>query len=209
MFDTFQSNTEQFTLSVSHQHSADRADVEQFIAQRFADKLDASIQNFMPTLLVVKDRAENIVAACGLRSSAEERLFLEDYLDTSIQQEIAKAAKRSAADIDRQEVAEIGNLASANFAASRFLFKALFDYCQRQHFSWVVFTSCQRLLTAFTHLGLSLVKLADARESSLTTEPGTWGRYYQDAPAVMAGQLQSAATLFNTSSDTASGGLHV
>ena len=196
MLVSFPSNSERYTLHICSTDSLARQEAERFIANRFADKLEAKITSFMPTLLVVRNKQHSIVAACGVRPGTEQRLFLETYLDEPIERTIGELTKQHSSCIARQDIVEIGNLASSSFSASRFLFKALFDYCNEQRFIWVAFTSCQRLITAFKHLGLSLVELADARESCVSEPVGSWGSYYQDAPVVLAGRLQTAQTVF-------------
>ncbi len=190
----------QFTLHICNQDASDRLEVERFIADQFAHKLQAQIQVFMPTLLVVRNQADSIVAACGVRSGLESQFFLEHYLDGAVEHVINQLGHTEPVAVSRKDVAEIGNLASVSYRASRFLFKSLYEYCSRKNVAWVAFTSCQRLIRSFQHLGLPLTQIAEARMSCLGEQAGTWGSYYADKPTVMVGRLQNAKSVFVTHS---------
>ena len=60
-----------------------------------------------------------------IRGAASEALFLEHYLDTSVQQAILSNAGRAMFSPDRDRIVEIGNLASIDRHASRRLFIVL------------------------------------------------------------------------------------
>ena len=184
-----------------------RSEVEAYIASRFSSEHGARINEFMPHLLAVYSQDGEILAATGIRSGAEETLFLESYLDQSIEGVLAKNLPSSRKTPGREHIVEIGNLASNNISASRFLFRELFKTCRSLEYRWVVFTSCQRLCRAFKHLELSLIKLADAKEAQLSNLPGQWGTYYHDKPSVMAGYLPDGMALLTY--DSQGGASHV
>ena len=126
-----------------------RAQVEQFIAQRFLDTHGARISSFMPLLIALLSEDGKILAAVGIRNAASEALFLEHYLDTSVQQAILSNARRAMFAPQRDRIVEIGNLASIDRHASRKLFKVLAGLLQAENFEWAVFTGCSSLHRMF------------------------------------------------------------
>lgn len=187
-------------LSHYHPDTQGREDVEAFIAGRFLSEHGAHINVFMPHLLAVHNQCGRIVAAAGLRSGADEMLFLEEYLEQTIEGALSQSHATNGETFKREHIVEVGNLASSSLVASRFLFRELFKACTNLQYHWVVFTGCQRLCRAFKHLNLSLIKLADAQETQLSSTPGQWGSYYQDKPCVMAGRLADGNVLVHSDS---------
>lgn len=162
-------------------------EVQRFIADRFAQAYDAQIRHFLPHLLALVSAAGERMAACGLRAAASEALFLERYLDQSVEQAIAARELRL---IRREQIVEIGNLAGIHAGALRLMIPMLTAYLYRQGFSWVVFTGSPRLGNAFSRLGLPLQGLAPARLDSLPEdERADWGRYYEARPQVLYGDI--------------------
>lgn len=173
---------------VDHKH-ARRAEVERFIASRFAKAHEAHINAFMPDLIAVFDEQGNLKSAIGVRSANSSKLFLEHYLDAPVEQSIAAIpATKNVAPL-REEIAEVGNLASCDRIATRRLFELLAAYLIQQRYQWIVFTGCGSLRRVFKHLHLPLMPLATARQSCLPAKQQTWGHYYEDDPKVMVGQL--------------------
>jgi len=66
-----------------------------------------------------------ILAALGLRSAADAPLFLETYLDKSIENSIAEKIARL---INRSHIIEVGSLASAHGGGARALIITLTAY---------------------------------------------------------------------------------
>ena len=75
-----------FFIDVAHPR---RKQVEQFIAGRFLKVHGARLSSFMPLLVALFDENGEVRAAVGIRNAAVESLFLEYYLDTSIEQAIS------------------------------------------------------------------------------------------------------------------------
>src|SRR5512138_982844 len=88
---------------------ADRASVEAFISQRFAESFGSRIEAFMPRLFSVRSRDGEIRGAFGLRS-AHCKLFLEQYLDAPIEQVIAA---RTGTPVGRRPIIEVGHFSGA------------------------------------------------------------------------------------------------
>lgn len=168
-----------------------RPELERFIARRFREVYDARVNHFLPRLLGARDARGRLVAAFGLRSAIDGPLFLEQYLDASIESTIAAAFGAPAM---RRTIAEVGNLAGATPGALRCLIPVLTRRLADEGFSYVAFTGSARLCNGFARLGLSLRSVAAACVDRLppSERPG-WGRYYDGAPEVMIGDVTMGA----------------
>ena len=178
-----------------------RKKVETFIAQRFLEVHGAQITAFMPQLLVLFDDQGDVRAAVGMRDASLERLFLEYYLDSSVEQAIADGsiADRAALGwgmVERERIVEIGNLASIDRLASRSLFKLLARQLSADDYQWAVFTGCSSLHRMFATLGIETVSLGRALQSRLPADQQTWGGYYEDNPQVVAGRVGHGRHVF-------------
>ena len=182
-----------------------RARVEKFIAGRFLEVHGARIPGFMPTLIALFDEDGETLAAVGIRDAASEALFLEHYIDTSVEQAIANHANRPLSLPQRDHIVEIGNLASIDRRASRKLFKSLAGLLHRQGFEWAVFTGCTSLHRMFGALGIETIDLGRALQSRLPEDQQTWGSYYEDNPRVVAGKVSRGCVAFNNDAGETTG----
>ncbi len=181
-----------------------RPQVEQFIAQRFLDMHGARISSFMPLLIALLSEDGKILAAVGIRSADCEALFLEHYLDTSVQQAISSTAGPAMLTPERDRIVEIGNLASIDRHASRKLFKVLACLLQAENFEWAVFTGCSSLHRMFKTMGIETIGLGRALQARLPVDQQTWGGYYEDNPQVVAGKVSRGSILLVQDPDASS-----
>ena len=83
------------------------------------------LHSHYPILMSVRNKEGEILAASGFRYADGERLFLENYLDSSVEDELQKRFGK----ISRNDVVEIGNLVSSDNDKARgvafFLFRAM------------------------------------------------------------------------------------
>jgi hypothetical protein len=148
-----------------------RKQVEQFIAQRFSEVHGARLSVFMPVLIALFGENDEILAAVGIRSAATEVLFLEYYLDTSIENSIACNADQLMVVPERDRIVE-------------------------ENFEWAVFTGCTSLHRMFSTLGIETIDLGRALQSRLPVDQQTWGGYYEDSPRVVAGKVSRGCVAF-------------
>jgi hypothetical protein len=179
-----------------------RQQVEQFIAGRFLKVHGARISSFMPVLIALFDANDEVRAAVGIRDAAAEALFLEHYLDTSIEQAITNSTSQPLTLPSRDRIVEIGNLASIDRRASRRLFKMLSGILLAENFEWAVFTGCTSLHRMFSTLGIETVNLGLALQSRLPVDQQTWGGYYEDSPRVVAGKVSRGRLAFDDMSSS-------
>jgi hypothetical protein len=170
---------------------ADRAELEAFIAARYAEAYGAQLREFMPRLFGLRTAEGVLIAAFGLRGAqsgaSSEPLFLEQYLDAPIEAVAAASAQRI---VPRASIVEIGNVAGRHPGALRLLIALLARELTEQGFRYVAFTTHTGLINGFSRLRLPLWTIADARLDRLpASEWSSWGRYYEHAPKVLLGDI--------------------
>jgi len=168
--------------------NGDRTEVEFFIRETFALAYGASVRSFMPRLLAVCLKNGDLMAAFGVRSAKEERLFLENYLDRPIEQVIEQ---KVGVKLERSKIVEIGNLAAIYPGGVRWMIVALTVMLYEEGYEWVVFTGTSALRNGFNKLGLHPIEICPARIERLDAEEqGRWGSYYDNKPTVMFGNIR-------------------
>jgi hypothetical protein len=180
-------------LQVVASGDADRAAVEDFIAAVFRERHGAELRAFAPTLVALRDRDGEIVAAAGWRSAGDGGLFLERYLDAPVQQLLAARGGTAPA---REHIVEVGHLSASRAGAGRRLIVQLAPLLAAQGFQWVVSTLTEELRHLFQRLGVAPLALAAADPAPLGADAAHWGRYYERRPQVLAGHLESALHAF-------------
>jgi hypothetical protein len=163
-----------------------RGELEHYIHRAFSLKHSAHVCSFMPMLLGLQGRDESICGVTGYRHAAMEELFLERYLDQPVQRAIAAA---SGAPVSREEVVEVGNLASVRCRAAIHIVTLLPQYLLHRRYSWIVFTATQGVRNILNQLQAPMYELAPARADRVAGLKEDWGRYYDTDPRVMAGYL--------------------
>jgi len=170
------------------EHSIEgRSEIEGFISRCFATKHGARIRHFMPRLLGLRTKIGYLIAAVGLRTASNSRLFLETYLDQPIEDVLKSKLGET---VRREEIIEVGNLSSLYPGASRWLILALTFILHDEEYKWVTFTGTSVLRNSFSRLGLRPIELAVATKKHLSlSDRDNWGGYYENSPMVMAGDI--------------------
>jgi hypothetical protein len=170
----------------------ERQDIEQFIADKFQADYNADIHEFMPMLLSMRC-LNSFSGAIGMRRAASSPLFLEQYLNNSIEESIANASDEK---VGRRDIIEIGNLVAGRKGPSQFVFLIATSLLHLAGYKWITFTATQALANNLNKLGFPMVKLADADVDCLTKEEAKeWGSYYDTRPQVFAGSLDAAVAI--------------
>lgn len=168
--------------------SQERARLQQLIQTRFEQQHNAQVQHFLPRLFGLW-QADQPYAAVGLRMADSGPLFLERYLDGDAEQVINERFQHS---LRRQDIAEIGNLASLRPGLQRQLFIHLAYQLATDNIRWLLFTATPEVANGLRRLGLEPQPIMPADPTRLGDELPLWGRYYAHHPWVMAGDLQRA-----------------
>lgn len=159
-----------------------RADVETYIVRKFAEVYGARIHSFLPQLLSLHAHGA-IEAALGLRRADSGPLFLEQYLDRPVEQQLAEAAGQPVA---RADIVEIGNLVSTSPGSSRLLFLMLAELFASAGVTWAIFTATPEVHKLLDRLTGEQIVLCEADGKRLGAELENWGSYYDTRPAVTA-----------------------
>ena len=174
-------------LDVREHENNTRGEIESFIRQCFSATHGASISNFMPRLLSLSSKGGDVIAAFGLRAAANSSLFLETYLDQPIE---AILHSRVGEIVHREKIIEVGNLSALYPGAARWLIVALTVKLHDEGYKWVTFTGTSAVRNVFSRLGLRPVDLGMATLEHLPiSDRANWGSYYDNAPIVMAGDI--------------------
>ena len=157
------------------------------IAMVYRKAYGARLSSFMPRLLKVAAPTGSFRAIVGIRSAAEQPLFLEAYLDEPIEQAIAA---KTGEVVDRKCIVEIGNLAESRPGDARLGIIASTMYLHMLGYRWVVFTAVPQLLNAFKRLGIETHEMVAADPGRLPQdERAIWGSYYDEHPMVCLGDI--------------------
>jgi len=161
-----------------------RQEVEAFIAAVFKQVYGAQVSHFMPQLVALRDANGVLMAAFGLRNAAQERLFLEQYLDEPIEQLMSRQLGRN---IRREEITCIGNLAVANPRNAGVLIAHVIQHSLSMNLPWGVATAHHSLQNGLIKGGVDLFPLAMASPARLSAEErAKWGSYYKHTPQIVA-----------------------
>ena len=161
-----------------------RKEVEAFIAAVFSVTYGATITEFMPTLVALRDESGILMAAFGMRKAAEEKLFLEQYIDIPIEQLLTEKLGKP---ISREEITCIGNLAVSNPRNAGVLIAHVIQHSLDIGIEWCVATAHHSLQNGLIKGGRDVYPLHQADKQRLPAEQqASWGSYYDHMPQVVA-----------------------
>ncbi len=146
----------------------------------------------MPTLLALEGSNDRICGVAGVRSAASEPLFLERYLAQPIELVLSE---RTSEAVKREQIVEVGNLASLSCRAAFHLVAILPQVLtERGHF-WVTFTATDVMRGILGKFNAPVMDLTDATADKVADLGDDWGHYYERCPRVMAGWLPHGLAL--------------
>lgn len=169
-------------VSITGLFEPERARVEDFIKAIYKQSYNADIAVNYPVLMSVRNEDGDILAAVGFRYAKHEPLFLEHYTGTPV---------HNLMNVLRDEIVEIGNLASAGQGASAFLFAALASYLNNKGIHYAAITGTDFLHRYFEKAGLKPRKLCDADVNAIEDNAQNWGSYYDTQPRVLVGDVKT------------------
>ncbi len=145
--------------------------------------------------MTILDKNNHILAAVGFRFADREELFLEQYLDDKVENILSSKYQKN---ISRDQIVEIGSLASGGEGMSKFLFIALAAYLRKMGCSYAVMTGTSKLRSSFKKLNLKPITLCEASKERLADRTEDWGSYYDVKPQVLAGNIDSGYNTLKT-----------
>lgn len=173
-------------IDQSHPH---RARAEAYVAEVYRQRFDAELGEFMPNLLCFYRQPDELAAVVGLRCAASSELFCEAYLGRAVESAIQPLI---AEPVTRSQVIEMGNFAANDAGTARRLILSLIPLLAEAGGRFVMFVATRQLRNAFARLGLQPTTLGLAQADRLGAAAGRWGRYYDEQPQVMFGDLRRA-----------------
>ena len=173
-------------LTITTADDGRREALEQYVHQLFAKQYGADVRHFLPWLLGVQGQDGVLQGVLGINAAADGPLFLEQYLEESIESAVAAATGSSVA---REGVVEVGNLAAHSSGGARLLIVMLTAFLRGAEYQWVTFTALPSLINSFQRLGIPLYPLVDADPERLQGGDSSWGSYYSAQPKVVAGHV--------------------
>jgi Thermostable hemolysin len=183
----------EFQLTTSKDPAAEPTKL--FVQHCYRRAYGAEVQHFLPWLLTM-----NCIRHCsgvaGLQPATVKPLFLEQYLNDSIERLLSH---RSGESVGRTSIVEVGNLVALRKGASHLLFLVFTAVLHARGYEWIVFTATKALRNNLNKLGFALTELAAIDPTALPPAvQSEWGSYYQTEPKVMAGRLSDAMALINS-----------
>jgi len=177
------SNTDT-TGSLIHidQHSNLYDDAKLFVKLRFLEEYGAHINYFLPKMILSYQQGE-LNSVVGYSVAEQRELYLEQYLSEPIETLLSNKTGHITC---RDNIVEVGNLASLSPGAFRRLTLSLIRYFAQQQYQWAVFTAIPSLLNTFKKLGVETTLLGNAEIASIHSNKALWGSYYQSSPVVAA-----------------------
>jgi Thermostable hemolysin len=175
--------------------SGARSTVNQFIRDRYHAAYGAEVTHFLPWLLTMQC-LDQLTGTAGLQPATPSPLFLEQYLPAPV--ETVLAGKLGAA-VHRHSLVEVGNLVAARKGASHLLFLLFTAVLYEAGYQWIVFTATHGLRNNLEKLGFPLLALQQVQTAAVPdTLRSEWGTYFAAEPVVMAGSLEDAMRLIET-----------
>lgn len=164
--------------------------VRSLILDCYATAHDAQPVADYPTYLSV-GAPEYPQAVLGFRGASAGPIFLERYLDQSIEHVLTQKLGRP---VSRNHIIELGDHASKRPSATIALWcEAAAALNGQAEIAVAVLTLPLRRM--FERLGFNLVALAPARMAALGPDGARWGRYYDADPVVCAGDIAACRTI--------------
>jgi len=168
-----------------------RQALERIISEKYHSAHSAHITEFMPILLGMSLGGRSH-AALGLRPGHYRPMFLEQYMDAPIEQQVAGLSGKP---VDRLSLIEVGNLVVTHRGAGLLMFIVMATAIAKAGFEWMVFTVTDEVERLIRRLDFNPRYLAMADPARLKDRKKQWGHYYDCNPKVMVGSLIEVKTL--------------
>lgn len=175
-------------VSISRVNDASYAAACDFTAQQYNDRFCCELTGFYPTILTSIEENE-IQSVVGLRGAEDEPLFLEQYLDTSIE---ATLHEKSGISPTRREIVEIGGFAARNQKSALALMQEMTEILIPMRFRFAVCTANRPIRCCLTKLRLPKHRIVEVDNPSVETQKN-WGSYYETHPTIIYTQLDRCA----------------
>ncbi|WP_218944339.1 thermostable hemolysin [Marinicella rhabdoformis] len=166
-----------------------RGRVESFIANGYQKHFNATLVEFFPVILAIKEiDSGHILGAVGLRYAEGDQLFSEKYLMQSIESLISVKEGQS---IDRKEVIELGHFIVSETSNVNTVMPLVAQFLKSLDVKWAIYTLSRPIKIAFKRMGIQLTHLQLADPEALRHSKTNWGNYYDFKPAVYYSSIET------------------
>lgn len=165
-----------------------RERVEQYISGIFHGTYNARILEFLPLLCSLKAGPEHL-AALGLRSGASGPLFCEQYLDSSLEQEIQTLYGET---VSRSETMELGNLVASQSGLGVLLYLVVAKAIEQAGVRYLIFAANRKVQASIARCGFAPRPICNADKTCLGEQAAYWGNYYEGGPVVMVADIPAS-----------------
>ena len=168
-------------LSTSHAAAID------MIQTQYRKHFSCQLQHSMPYSLSQLDPGQNQILACtGYQPASEGALFLEQYLDESVEDSLQRLTNEY---VSREEIVEIGSFAVSHKRHALPFMLLLAPTLADLGFKTVVCTVTRPMQSCLRKLGIVSTLVADADPARVDMRNNAWGTYYDLKPVVLAGDI--------------------
>ncbi len=168
-----------------------RQELERYVSRKYLQVHNAHVNEYLPILVGIHDGSE-LVGVFGLRPGRYRPMFLEQYLDGPIEQQVASISKQP---VDRSALMEIGNLAITRKGYGPLAMVLMAMSLAEADYEWMVFTVTEQVERLMKYLGFEPHYLVSADPDRLKGDQLLWGSYYENNPRVMVGSLKTASEI--------------
>ncbi|MFE0510523.1 thermostable hemolysin [Streptomyces sp. NPDC058964] len=184
-------------ITLSQRDTPDYQVAADLVQDVFAAQYDARIRPnpdaFLAYFETAEDDSESALACAGLSFPEQDGILLERYLDAPVEKIIADELGSPVA---REQILQIGNIASVRASAGGEIIKALPLVMACLGRPYAVMTMTGRLAMLMQRLGVVFHPLVDASRDRLTPEEAAqWGSYYDTRPVVGWAEAAAQSTL--------------
>jgi len=191
----FEDDNGYFQLHLVEAENEGRAEAQRFISEAYHRVFDAELRDFYPSIITLCAAGKGLKGAVGARYADGQSVFLEQYLEQSVEQLIQA---RTSAAVARSRIVEIGNLSVIRPALTYPFISMIGNWLQGYGVDWIVSSLTATLRSLLTRTGVTLVDLGAARAQMLVKQTSNWGRYYEHGPRVTAVNLADGLSRFQS-----------
>lgn len=179
----------QSTFSLVEPDAFRRSRIEKRIQRGYGLHFGACITGFM-THFACYEHHSGAAGVIGVRSAADERLFLERYLARPIEDTIDEIVGRP---VSRNAIAEVGQFVVDEPRIAADFFRDLVPLLISQGFEWVCFTGTHKIRAILRRIGFNGMPVACGDAGAANESGDDWGSYYENEPIVIVGMLADPA----------------
>jgi len=159
----------------------------QFTKDQYEERFACELSEFHPNTVSVYEN-NILTAVAGFRGAASGQLFLEQYLDTPIEDCIWAKFTPPA---KRHEIVELGGFAASSRHAAFPLMMYLAPALHKLGYTKLVCTANKPIQICLKRLGLNPIFVADADQTKLAASDERWGTYYKGHPQIFTGDIKA------------------